>query len=474
MQQLAPCTMGASDGGPTRWEELRRELRQHFSPAKLGWYIMGMGLEGLSLIQGVYMGPWLQLNTNNAADSDEMVSFYGLFDVDEESFVSYVMTVSFLVLLVLVFLLGPLGESSRSRAVLLVLSSFACIGPGLVIFFFPSMNYLIGGALVGGSGVAVGLCVTFFNGYLASVSHSDDADSEAPKESTNSTKMFVSLLQTAIGTLALVLIFVAVSFISAQWSDSEAQYAVSIAIMAAWYMLSAVVAFVIGLPTASDGIEDQTLFEMWTSGMQQNLSLFAFCKSHAPLFLVLGVTAILTDMKATLWLEEPLLASNELKVTSSEMSYVLIVSLCTAFATAVVVVILQWRHLLPVVPALAACIGIFAALPFWNIIAMKSKWEFYIFMSIIASVMCPAVPILRALASDHTPKGMDTKVMGFFSIASSITAWCGPLLVGTLNDITGDLRWSICVSSIMCIPGFLCLFLLMRVNRTSEHSVIVE
>lgn len=88
---------------------------------------------------------------------------------------------------------------------------------------------------------------------------------------------------------------------------------------------------------------------------------------------------------------------------------------------------------------------------------ITSKLAFWILGIGVGLVMGGTQAISRALFGQLTPKEKSAEFFGFFAIGGKFAAALGPLLFGTITQLTGTMRWGILSVGIFFLAGLLLL-----------------
>ena len=150
-------------------EVRRREQR--------GWYFYDWAASAFSTtVATVFLGPYLTDVAVNAEAAGETITLFGIFTVTPQSYVPYGVTLSVLVQIILMPLVGAIADTARSKKA--VMGIFAYIGSFAVMgmFFLQGTNYQLGGLLFIIANAAFGAAIVVYNSFLPDIATPDERD----------------------------------------------------------------------------------------------------------------------------------------------------------------------------------------------------------------------------------------------------------------------------------------------------------
>ena len=150
-------------------EVRRREQR--------GWYFYDWAASAFSTTVGtVFLGPYLTDIAQNAAEAGEQITLFGVIPVTAESYVPYGVTLSVLVQVLLMPVVGAIADTARSKKT--IMGIFAYIGAFAVMamFFLQGDNYQLGGLLFIVANAAFGAAIVVYNSFLPEIATPEERD----------------------------------------------------------------------------------------------------------------------------------------------------------------------------------------------------------------------------------------------------------------------------------------------------------
>ena len=142
-----------------------------------GWYFYDWAASAFSTtVVTVFLGPYLTSIAQNAADNGQQITLFGVVPVTAESYFPYIISVSVVLQILVMPLVGAFADIARSRRT--VMGLFAYIGALSVMgmFFLQGTNYQLGGLLFVIANVAFGAAFTVYNSFLPEIATPDERD----------------------------------------------------------------------------------------------------------------------------------------------------------------------------------------------------------------------------------------------------------------------------------------------------------
>jgi len=142
-----------------------------------GWYFYDWANSAFSTTVGtVFLGPYLTSLANDAADAGQPVTLLGLFSVAPGAYIAFVISLSVVLQVVTMPIVGAIADNARSKkrvlAVTAYLGSAATMG-----LFLVNDSYQLGGVLFIIANVAFGCSVVVYNSFLPDIATPDERNS---------------------------------------------------------------------------------------------------------------------------------------------------------------------------------------------------------------------------------------------------------------------------------------------------------
>jgi len=171
---LAAATAGRKDASMSveasaNIQQRRREQR--------GWYFYDWAASAFSTtVVTVFLGPYLTSVAQAAAEAGQPITILGLVPVTAESYFPYVVSLSVVLQVLVMPVVGAFADVARSRRA--VMGLFAYVGALAVMgmFFLQGTGYQLGGILFIVANVAFGAAMTVYNSFLPQIATPDERD----------------------------------------------------------------------------------------------------------------------------------------------------------------------------------------------------------------------------------------------------------------------------------------------------------
>ena len=150
-------------------EVRRREQR--------GWYFYDWAASAFSTTVGtVFLGPYLTDIARTAEEQGEQITLFGVIPVTAESYVPYGVTLSVLVQVILMPIVGAIADSSKSKKAVMGVFAYAGALAVMAMFFLQGDNYQLGGLLFVIANACFGAAIVVYNSFLPEIATPDERD----------------------------------------------------------------------------------------------------------------------------------------------------------------------------------------------------------------------------------------------------------------------------------------------------------
>ena len=123
----------------------------------------------------VFIGPYLTTVAKSAAGVDGFVHPLGL-TIAAESFFPYVVSLSVLLQVILLPLLGAIADYSHFKKQMLGLFAYVGAFATMGMYFMQGADYLFGGTLFLVANLSFGASIVFYNAFLIDIARADERD----------------------------------------------------------------------------------------------------------------------------------------------------------------------------------------------------------------------------------------------------------------------------------------------------------
>jgi MFS transporter, UMF1 family len=410
---------------------------------RVGWYFYDFANSAFTTTGvTVFIGPYLTSIAENAQDPAGRVHPFGI-PVAAGSLFAYVISLSVLLQVVVLPVVGAIADRSARKRQLLALFAYIGSGATIAMLFVTGDRYLLGALLLLVGNLSFGASIVVYNSFLPQLAGPDKRD-------------VVSSVGWAIGYVGGGLLLAANAL--AVLLGSEAHKAE----IARWCIVSAGLwwaAFTTipllnlrNRPPVAGEARGSVLIDGFRQLGRTLRSLKAYPLSLFFLiaFLVYndGIQTVIT--MAAVYADKYLLLKEDVRVLT-----ILLVQV-TAFIGALALGLLA--------KAIGARKTVLGSLVVWTILLIASYYlpvgkagPFILVGAAIGMVLGGSQALSRSLFSQLIPKGKEGEYFGLYEISDKGTSWLGPLLFGLAYQQTGSYQFAIISLVVFFIIGFVAL-----------------
>ncbi len=442
-------TIAPSDPSQIPERERRREQR--------GWYVYDWAASAFSTtVVTVFLGPYLTDVTKAAADPNGYVSVLGVA-VRSSAFFPAMITVSVLLQLFVLPIVGAIADRAPSKRRLLALFAYIGAFATMAMFFVRDGRFELGGLLLVVANVAFGASIVVYNAFLPEISTPDERDG-------------VSARGWALGYLGGFILLganLALFLLHDSFGLTEGE-AVRVCLVSAgtWWALFALIPLkrlrdrppVAVVPAAPPG-----------SSAEGGVVAGAFRQ-------LVRTVSDLRDYPQTLWFLLAFLCFNdgiqaaiafsatygseELGLADATLIQAILLVQLVAFGGAL---LLGW-----IARFYGAKRTIVGSLVVWTLVVFYAvlipagdELAFYLLAAAIGIVLGGTQALSRSLFSQFIPRGREAEYFGLYEISDRATSFVGSLMITVTLQVTGSYRLAILGLVVFFIVG---MILLTRVD----------
>ncbi|MBI3777757.1 MAG: MFS transporter [Gammaproteobacteria bacterium] len=418
--------------------DLRREQR--------AWYVYDWANSAFpTTVLTVFIGPYLTTIAKAAAGPGGYVYPLGL-KVAAESFFPYIVSISVLLQVILLPLLGAIADYSHFKKQMFAFFAYVGAFATMGMYFLYGTNYWLGGLLFLVANLGFGASVVFYNAFLPDIAHPDERD-------------HVSSMGWAIGYLGggLLLALNLLLFTKAGDLGLGTGEAVRINLASAgvwWAIFTMIPLFVLKRRQPVKHIPAGEHY--LTVGIRQLWHTLVKVRAHPQALLFLIAFLLYNDGIQTVIALASVFGQEELGLSMSTLTTVILMVQFIAFFGAVL-----FKYL---ARAISAKRAIVVSLLLWigtlvyAYAFLKTTIDFYLMAAAIAIVLGGSQALSRSVYSLMIPKGQESEYFGLYEISDKGTSWLGPLLFGLALQFTGSYRIAILSLVIFFVLGLMLLF----------------
>ncbi|OIJ87441.1 MFS transporter [Streptomyces monashensis] len=409
---------------------LRREQR--------GWYFYDWACSVYSTsVLTVFLGPYLTSVAERAADSGGYVHPLGV-PVRAGSFFAYSVSLSVIVAVVLMPLVGSAADRTGRKKPLLAAAAYTGAAATTGMFFLDGNRYLLGGVLLVVANAAQSVGMMLYNSYLPQIAPPEERDAISSRGwafgyAAGSTVLVANLvLYSAHGSFGL--------------SQTEA---VRICLAAAGLWWGAFT-----LVPLSRLRDRHTRVERTTApGLRQLAATVRDMRRHPLTLSFLLAYLIYNDGIQTVISQASVYGSQELGLGQSTLivAVLLVQVLAVAGALAMGRLARTYGAQRTILGSLVAWTLTLAAGYF---LPAKAPVFFFVLASGIGLVLGGSQALSRSLFSHLVPPGKEAEYFSAYEMSDRGMSWLGPLLFGVTYQMTGSYRSAIISLVAFFVIGF--------------------
>ncbi len=414
----------------------------------------------------VFLGPYLTSVAEAAADANGFLRVLG-FSIRFDSFFTYCVSLSVMLQVFILPVLGAIADYSHLRKRMLIL--FAVLGSvsTLLMFFIVPGLHLLGGLLLIVGNLSFGARIVVYNAYLPDIASPDQRDRV-------SSAGFA--MGYAGGGLLLLLNLLLFLFQDNLGLDSAFVARLSLASAGVWWLGFSLITFARlrsrharrALPPGEN---------LLSVGFKQLGSTLREIRRFPQTVRYLVAYLFFNDGIQTVIVISALFAAQELGMDATSRILVILMIQIVAFGGAYFYAWLARR--IGTVQALIVSLVIWSLVVIYAFLGMTSTaqvlgmeqrhLEFWLLAFVVAIILGGSQALSRSLFSQMIPPGREAEFFSFYEVSERGTSWMGPFLFALVNDQFGSLRYGILSVIVLFIVG-LAILLTVNVRRAIAEA----
>ncbi|MGW7383665.1 MFS transporter [Streptomyces sp. NPDC054794] len=414
--------------------ERRREQR--------GWYFYDWACSVYSTsVLTVFLGPYLTSVAEHAADADGFVHPLGI-PVRAGSFFAYTVSLSVIVAVVVMPLVGSVADRTGRKKPLLGAAAYVGAAATAVMFFLDGDRYLLGGALLIVANAASSVATMLYNSYLPQI---------APPEERDAVSSRGWAFGYAAGSLVLVANLVLYSAHDSFGLSETAAVRICLASAGLWWGAFTLVPLRRLRDRRSTPAREST-----APGLRQLAATVRDMRRHPLTLSFLLAYLIYNDGIQTVISQASVYGSEELGLGQSTLigAVLLVQVLAVAGALAMGRLARTYGAQRTILGSLVAWTVTLAAGYFLP--AGAPMW-FFVLAAGIGLVLGGSQALSRSLFSHLVPPGKEAEYFAAYEMSDRGMSWLGPLLFGVTYQLTGSYRSAIISLVAFFVIGFVLL-----------------
>ncbi|AKN73438.1 MFS transporter [Streptomyces sp. PBH53] len=409
---------------------LRREQR--------GWYVYDWACSAYSTsVLTVFLGPYLTSVAEHAADGDGYVHPLGV-PVRAGSFFAYSVSLSVIVAVVLMPLVGSAADRTGRKKPLLAAAAYTGAAATTGMFFLDGDRYLLGGVLLVVANAAQSVGMMLYNSYLPQI---------APPEQRDAVSSRGWAFGYAAGALVLVADLVLYSAHDSFGLSETAAVRICLASAGLWWGAFALV------PLRRLRDRHARVAHATAPGLRQLAATVRDMRRHPLTLAFLLAYLVYNDGIQTVITQASVYGSEELGLGQSTLigAVLLVQVLAVAGALAMGRLARTYGAQRTILGSLVAWTLTLAAA--WFLPARAPVWFFSLAVG-IGLVLGGSQALSRSLFSHLVPPGKEAEYFSAYEMSDRGMSWLGPLLFGLTYQLTGSYRSAIFSLVAFFVLGF--------------------
>ena len=424
---------------------------------QMGWYFYDWANSAFSTTVGaVFLGPYVSSLTEQAAGPDGLVRLLGI-PIAPYSLVSYCITISVILLVLFLPILGAIADYSNLRKRLMQIFAVSGAIVTMFMFFITAQTWWLGCLLFIVANLCFGAAIVFYNAFLPDIAEPDERDR-------------VSSVGWALGYLGggILLALNLILFLMRDTIGIDSGMAVRINLFSAglwWFGWSFVTWRLLRSRDIAKALKPGETY--LSTGLKQLWATFKETAKYPHTIRFLLAYLLYNDGIQTVFASAAVFAAaplvrGGLGIEQGMLTQVILMIQFVAFGGA----LLFGRIAIRIGAKRALIIG----LVIWTVVVIyaylglrgESRFlQFWILGAFIALVMGGTQAVSRSLFANMIPPGKEAEFFSIYEVSERGTSWLGPLAFGLVNQLSGSLRPAIASIILFFVVG---LFLLLRVD----------
>lgn len=398
---------------------------------QIGWYFYDWANSAFyTTVITVFLGPYLTELTKAAADANGFVYPMGI-KVAAGSFFPYMVSLSVLLQVFFLPILGAIADYSRLKKQLLAVFAYVGAFATMAMYFLQGDRYLLGGLLFLVANLSFGASVVLYNAFLPEIASPERRD-------------VVSSYGFAAGYIGggLLLALNLVLFSRAESFGITTGYAVRISLCSAgawWALFTLIPLATLKRRAALKSLPEGQSYV--SAGFGQLKHTLSQLPRYPQTMLFLAAYLLYNDGIQTVIALASQFGQEELKLDVSTLTQVVLMVQFIAFFGATI-----FNY---VAKAVGAKRAVIISLVIWTgtvVYAysyLQTKRDFFIMGAVIGIVLGGAQALSRSLYSRMIPQGQEAEYFSLYEVSDKGTSWLGPLLFGLALQLSGSYRTAI-------------------------------
>jgi len=420
-------------------------FRDHSTAEQRGWFAYDFAQSAFSTtVATLFLGPHLTVLAQAASDARGMVHPLGL-SVDARSFWSYIVSLSVILQVVFLPIVGAIADYGRRKKEVLGAMAYLGATATVAMFFLEGQRYLSGGVLFLIADVSFGAGLVIYNSFLPEIAPPEERDA-------------VSSRGWGTGYVGggLLLALNLLLYLSAARIGMSETMAVRISLSSAgvwWaaFTIPPLMALLNRGPARVLAAGQNAI----ASTLQQLVHTLREVRRYPQALTFIVAFLLYNDAIQTVITLASQFGHDELKIPISQLTLAILMVQFIAFFGA-----MAFQRLAAAINAKRAVV---VSLVIWTgvlvyiYLAVKTTLQFFIMAAILALVLGGSQALSRSLYSQLIPKFKEAQYFGIYSVSDKGTSWLCPLFFGLALQFTKSYRIAILSLIVFFLAGLLAL-----------------
>ncbi len=419
-----------------------------------GWYFYDWANSAFATtVVTVFLGPYLTIITQAAADANDLVRPLGL-PVKSGSFFPYVVSLSVLMQVIVLPILGGIADDSERKKEMLGFFAYAGAIATMGLYFLKGEDYLYGAILFLIANLSFGAALIFYNAFLPEIASPDERNR-------------VSSRGWAMGYLGggILLAMNLLLFSKAEAFGLTTAHAVRISLASAglWWALFTLIPLR-RLQNLRRTKSDPAARPSLVSGFKRLGHTLAHIRQYPQTCRFLIAYLLYNDGIQTVITLSSLFGQEALGIPISTLTAIILMVQFVAFFGAILFE--KIARGIGTKPAIILSLVVWTLTLVYAYGFLTTTNQFIGLAAVIAIVLGGSQALSRSVFSQMIPSGQEAAYFSFYEISERGSSWLGPLFFGLALQWTGSYRVALLSLIIFFILGLL-LFIKVDIQKAA-------
>ncbi|MFZ1729024.1 MAG: MFS transporter [Bacteroidota bacterium] len=423
-----------------------------------GWCIYDFGAASfVTSVMTVLFGPFITSVTSAAANSAGMVHPFGIA-VHYGAYYPYLISLSVLMQILLLPLIGAMADYTRLKKPLFMLSLFAGSACVMAMITVGPENYLFGGMLFLAANLCFGVSDVLYNAFLPEIC--------APEERNRVSSFGWGLGYLGGGILlALQYVFIAQAAVFGLEEMDAAR--IALACSGFWWLMFGAYGISQLQTRQPQRIRSDNGLLVF-AGFRELKNTVRSLRRFPHTFLFLIAFLLYSDGIQTVTSISTQFGQEEVGLSMGDLAEVILIVQFVGVMGAFLFERLARRF--GTKRTILFSLIVYILITFYAYGPLQTKLDFYIMASVTALVLVGSQALSRAAYSRMIPAGREAEYFGIYEISERGTSWLSPLFFGLALQFTGSYRIAVLSLSVYFILGFV-LLLRVKFAKAEEEAL---